>query len=55
MVLWSCRTGCVAYDGCMCGLLCGHLVCHNWSLEPSCLYLLLIDLLGDSYLLNVDI
>ena len=19
------------FDGCMCGLLCGHLLCHNWS------------------------
>ena len=22
---------CVACDGCMCGLFCGHLLCHNWS------------------------
>ena len=21
----------VTCDGCMCGLLCGHLLCHNWS------------------------
>ena len=51
---WMCGLSmhvCVACDGCMCGLLCGHLLCHNWS----CLCLLLIDLLGDSYLLNVDI
>ena len=25
--LWH---ACVAYDGGMCGLLCGHLLCHNW-------------------------
>ena len=22
---------CVACDGYMCGVLCGHLLCHNWS------------------------
>ena len=22
---------CLACDGCMCGLLCGHLLLHNWS------------------------